>query len=89
MAFTRLSGHLLAAVCLVLIAGCQLPRLPGTGGYYQVTDQAGKVYFTRDLQREARGVVEFRDSGTGAWISVAGAEIEPLSADEYRSRSAP
>lgn len=81
--------HALVAGCVLFIAACQMPRMPGTGGYYQVTDTAsGTVYYTSNLRRESRGVVEFRDGRSGAWVSIAGAEVESISRDEYRAQSA-
>ncbi len=78
---------LLGTMSLVL-AGCSMPSmpsLPGMGGYYAVTDPAGTVYYTNGLRQEKQGVVEFRDGATGAWVSVARAEVRSISSDEYKA----
>ena len=80
----------LIAVACALTAACQMPRLPGIGGgHYQVTDpESGAVWYTDDLRREARGVVEFRDGRTGAWISVADADVEAIDRAQFRAKTA-
>ena len=88
MSRKALFRHALIAGCVFFVAACQMPNIPGTGGYYQVTDTAsGKVYYASKLRREARGVVEFRDGATGAWVSIADADVRPISKDEYREKS--
>ncbi len=78
---------LLGLICLSLTA-CSLPampQLPGTGGYYVVTDPVrGTTYYTDRVRREQQGVVEFRDGATGAWVSIPGAELRAISAAEFR-----
>lgn len=79
----RILAPLLAAAAL---GACSLPRMAGLGSYYQVTDPAtGRVYFADELSREDRGIVEFRDGATGAWVSLAAAEYQEISAADYRA----
>jgi hypothetical protein len=60
----RLLASLVCAAPL-LMAGCSMPRIAmphimGLGSYYAVTDDAtGRVYYTDNLSREPRGVIEF------------------------------
>jgi len=63
-----------------------VPHVMGLGSYYAVTDEAsGRVYYTDKLSREAKGVVEFRDSASGAWVSLPGATVREISTDEFRA----
>ena len=71
-------------------AGCSVPRVVGLGSYYSVTDPAtSRVYYTDKLSREKRGGVEFRDSTTGAWISLPAAEVREISQAEFRAAPKP
>ena len=88
--YRRYLASLICAAPLVL-AGCSMPSLSmphmmGLGSYYAVTDDAsGRVYYTDNLSREERGVVEFRDSKSGAWISLSAAQVREISKDEFRA----
>ena len=88
--YRRIFASLICAAPLVL-AGCSMPSLSmphmmGLGSYYAVTDEAsGRVYYTDNLSREKRGVVEFRDSKTGAWISIPSAQVREISEAEFRA----
>ena len=63
-----------------------LDVLPGVSSYYRVTDTAtGTVYYADKLKEERRGVVEFRDANTGAWVSLPTAEIAEISKGEFRA----
>jgi hypothetical protein len=74
----------------LLLAGCSMPRFSmphtmGMGSYYAITDEAsGRVYYTDNLSREERGVVEFEDSKSGAWISLAAAKVREITEAEFR-----
>ena len=73
------------AVLALLLSGCSLPHIGGMGAYYSVTDPGtGKVYYTEGVKRERRGVVEFRDAASGAWVSIPGAEVRDISEAEFR-----
>ena len=80
----------LACAAPLLMAGCSMPRIAmphimGLGSYYAVTDDAtGRVYYTDNLSREARGVIEFEDPASGALVSLAAASVREISEDEYR-----
>jgi hypothetical protein len=81
---------LLPALLLTALAGlaggCSMPHVLGMGSYYAVTDPGtGRVYYTDDLEREPRGVVEFRDPVSGASISLRSAEVREIGADEFRA----
>ena len=75
----------------LLLAGCSMPHffmphMMGMGSYYAITDEAsGRVYYTDNLSREARGVVEFRDSKSGAWVSLPAATVREISQAEFRA----
>lgn len=75
-------------VCLapLLLGGCSMPHVLGLGSYYEVTDPAtGQVYYTDDIERRPRGVVEFIDPKTDALVSVPGAAVREISKGEYRA----
>jgi len=74
-------------VTLSLLAGCgALNVLPGVSDYYRVTDTGtGAVYYTDGIKKERRGVVEFRDANTGAWVSLPAAEVVEISKGEFRA----
>ncbi|MBM4220808.1 MAG: hypothetical protein FJ170_02550 [Gammaproteobacteria bacterium] len=74
-----------AALCLAL-AGCSVPHVMGLGSYYQVSDPAsGKVYYTRQIEREDRGVVEFLDDASDNWVSLPASEVKTITEAEYRA----
>lgn len=74
-------------VCLApLLNGCSMPHILGMGSYYEVTDPAsGQVYFTDDIERRSRGVVEFINPKTDALVSIPGATVRKISKDEFRA----
>ena len=74
-----------AALCLAL-AACSVPHVMGFGSYYQVTDPySGKVYFTRQIDREGRGVVEFLDDSSGTWVSLPEGQVTTITEAEYQA----
>ena len=74
-----------AAICLALTA-CSVPHLMGMGGYYQVADPySGKVYFTQQIEREARGVVEFLDDSSDTWVSLPEGQVTTITEAEYQA----
>jgi hypothetical protein len=74
-----------AAVCLAL-AGCSVPHVMGMGSYYQVTDLAsGKIYFTQQIEHEGRGVIEFMDDTSDAWVSLPASEVKTITEAEYQA----
>ena len=87
--FAGLCGLLLLlGAGTVVGTGCSMPRVPGFGGYYAVTDPAtGKVYYTDQVRREDRESVEFRDDATGSWISLSAAEVRDISREEYKANT--
>ncbi len=73
----------------LLTSGCSTPHVMGLGSYYAITDpSSGRVYYSDSLSREARGVVEFRDRATGAWVSLPGGTVREVSASEFRAGKA-
>jgi len=86
---TRLLAGLLCLAPLFAastLTGCSMPRVMGMGSYYAVTDVAtGTVYYTSSVSREDRGSVEFLDPATGAWVSLAAAQVREISAAEFRA----
>ena len=74
----------------LLLAGCALPHIAGLGSYYAITDvTSGRIYYTDNLSREARGVVEFVDSTSGARVSIPSATVRKISRPEFRAGRAP
>jgi hypothetical protein len=88
--YRRILASLVCAAPLLLV-GCSLPRFSmphtmGMGSYYAVTDEAaGRVYYTDNLSREPRGVVEFRDSASDAWVSLPAATVREISEAEFKA----
>ncbi len=85
----RFLGRSLASLLCaapLLLAGCSLPHVMGLGSYYAVTDDAtGRVYYTAGVSREGRGVLEFKDSATGAWVSLPAAQVTEITEAEFRA----
>jgi hypothetical protein len=74
-----------AALCFAL-AGCSVPHVMGLGSYYQVSDPvSGKVYFTQQIEREDRGVVEFLDASSDSWVSLPAGEVKTITEAEYQA----
>jgi hypothetical protein len=85
----RLLASLVCAVPL-LTAGCAMPHVMGLGSYYAITDNAtGRIYYSDNLKRESRGVIEFVDPDNGALESVPAASVRKISQKEYRQGRAP
>lgn len=88
MSMMNHSRRLLASVLCaapLLMAGCSMPHIMGLGSYYEVTDTAtGRIYYTDNLNREPRGVIEFEEPASGAMISPAAASVREISEAEYR-----
>ncbi len=75
-------------LCLapLVLGGCSMPHVLGLGSYYEVTDTAsGHIYYTQDIKRQSRGVVEFIDPASDALISVPGASIRKISEADFRA----
>ncbi|MEQ1801666.1 MAG: hypothetical protein ABL989_07080 [Gammaproteobacteria bacterium] len=88
----RFPGQLLATLICTApllgggLSGCSMPHVMGLGSYYAVTDEAtGRIYYTDNLTREERGVIEFRDPSTGAWVSLKSAQVREISDAEFRA----
>jgi hypothetical protein len=78
----------LPLLAVLTLSGCSMPHVMGLGSYYAVTDDAtGRIYYTDNLTREERGVIEFRDPGTGAWVSLGSAQVREISDAEFRAGS--
>jgi hypothetical protein len=68
------------------LSGCSMPHVMGLGSYYAVTDaETSRVWYTDNLTREDRGAIEFRDTATGAWVSLKSAQVREISEAEYRA----
>ena len=88
----RPARWLASLVCAapLLLAGCALPHVAGLGSYYAITDVAsGRVYYTDNVRREDRGVVEFEDASNGARVSIPSATVREISRAEFRAGRAP
>jgi hypothetical protein len=76
----------IALLAGLALAGCSRPALPFVSGRYAVTaPDGGETYCASRIRRERGGVVEFRDARNDAWVSVPGATVRELSADEFRA----
>ena len=74
-----------AAVCLAL-AACSAPHIMGMGSYYQVSDPfSGKIYFTRSVSKEPRGIVEFLDDSADIWVSLPDGQVTTITEAEYQA----
>ena len=88
--YRRFLASLFCAAPL-LLAGCSMPHFSmphamGMGSYYAVTDNgSGRVYYTDNVSREPRGVVEFRDSASDAWVSLPAATVREISEAEFKA----
>jgi hypothetical protein len=89
----RRPGRWLASlVCAapLLLAGCSMPHVAGLGSYYAITDAtSGRTYYSDNISREARGVVEFEDASNGARVSIPSATVREISRAEFRAGRAP
>jgi hypothetical protein len=86
MVIARASAFALVVVTVLGACSLSMPDLPGLASYYEVTDPAsGTVYYADDLSREKRGVIEFRDGKTGAWVSIPGATVREISKRQFRA----
>ena len=89
----RRPGRCLASLIVaipLLLAGCALPHVAGLGAYYAITDVAtGRTYYSDNISRETRGVVEFEDSASGARVSIPSATVREISRAEFRAGRAP
>ncbi len=73
-------------VASLALGACNAVSMPGSD-YYRVTDPAtGRVWYTRHLHREAGGVVEFREAGTGVRVSLREAQVDEVSREDFISR---
>ena len=86
MIFHRRFLAILVCCVPLVLGGCSLPRFVGLGPYYAITDNAsGRVYYSDNLSREKKGVVEFRDSTSGVWVSIPSATVRQLTQAEFRA----
>ncbi len=86
MIFPRRFLASLVCCAPLVLGGCALPQFMGLGPYYAITDNAsGSVYYSDNLSREKKGVVEFRDSSSGAWVSIPAATVRQLTQAEFRA----
>jgi hypothetical protein len=56
------------------------------GRYYRITDtSSGRVYYTRDVDEKRRtGAVDFKDSKTGAKVTLQSSQVEKIPEAEYQ-----
>ncbi|MFI5402519.1 MAG: hypothetical protein ACHQ1G_06245 [Planctomycetota bacterium] len=56
------------------------------GHYYRVTDPAsGRVYYTRDVDTKRRsGSVDFKDSKSGAKVTLQSSQVEKITEAQYQ-----
>ncbi|MCK6458340.1 MAG: hypothetical protein L6Q95_00420 [Planctomycetes bacterium] len=56
------------------------------GKYYRVTDTAsGRVYYTRDVDTKRRsGAVDFKDSKSGAKVTLQSSQVEKITEAQYQ-----
>ena len=69
----------LLLLTLVFLGAC-------SGKYYRVTDtSSGRVYYTRDVDTKRRtGAVDFKDSKSGAKVTLQSSQVEKISEAQYQ-----
>jgi hypothetical protein len=69
-------------ICFLLFATL------GCASYYKVTDPASsKTYYTKDVDRHRDGSIEFKDSKTGAEVTLQSSEVIKISSDEFKENT--
>ena len=69
-------------ICFVLFA------IIGCASYYKVTDPASsKTYYTKDVERNRDGSIEFKDEKTGAEVTLQSSEVIEVSSDEFEENT--
>lgn len=69
-------------ICFVLFATV------GCASYYKVTDPASsKTYYTKDVERNRDGSIEFKDEKTGAQVTLQSSEVIEVSSDEFEENT--
>jgi len=74
--FTSLSWIVVPLAVGLLVAACAT--------YYKVRDPAtGNVYYTEKVKRERGGAANFKDSRSGAEVTIQNSEVTEISKGEY------
>lgn len=72
-----------ALVGLVLVAA-------GCSSYYRVTDPAGsKTYYTKDIDRDRDGTIQFEDSRTRSKVTMQSSEVTKIDKKEFEEAVKP
>ena len=69
----------------VILAGGMLMSGCAGYGYYQVREpMSGKVYYTKNLKKEACGILRFTDAHSGSVITLQNSEVRKISEKEFK-----
>ena len=80
----RTSHRTPATACLIIaLTGA---ALAGCSSYYRITDpSSGKQYYTKDIDSDRSGAVEFKDAQTGSRVTLQNSEVAKIKKDEYKA----
>ncbi len=75
-------GKILSTVAVLLA----LAVLSGCASYYRVLEpQSGRTYYTREIDRNRGGSIQFEDANSGSEVTLQSSEILEIEKDEYRA----
>ena len=65
-----------------------LSVLTGCASYYRVQDpESSKIYYTRDIDRNRGGSIQFEDANSGSEVTLQSSEVFEIEKDEYRANT--
>lgn len=68
-----------------LLAGMVLLLGPGCGSHYRVTEPgSGRVYYTKHVEHQKGGAVEFEDARTKSKVTIQSSEVTKISEHEFK-----
>lgn len=71
------------AACRAALAGLMLIAA-GCSSYYRVSDPAGsKTYYTKDIDRDRDGTIQFEDSRTRSKVTMQSSEVTKIDKKEF------
>ncbi len=78
-----MNARLVLALLVILYAGL----LSGCSQYRVTNTRTGRVYYTKDIDRVSCDAIRFDDEITDTTIFLKNADVEKISAREYRSQT--